>query len=361
MFCSSSSTRLLGHVLKHLTNTNRKKSTDILFQKKLRNAFQERKRRSLVARHSDAMDALVFSAAAWMFYDEHNHGVTAAVEADLEWDSPAQEETAAAAVMDGEVQELLKCWAAIDDPCMLAQSAEEATNLEQAMDALFATGPKHWQAMMAVVATKYSECLSFIRRAFYAAWPQLVDIHRLTPQVSTPVNNPSNPHMPERSSDKKSKDTRPSRQRKPCPDCLAEVCDMSKHKKSCKKTVVTRTLDVYMYFLAILLGTLRDYSDGYAELLFFLNTFVPQAPITVGALQLFLTAVYATNLLVIPHLYHEKARELAKTYAGDELRRNLRDWVYRDPLGVFFNNTHCALSFQYEVRKFLNPSGKSRE
>jgi hypothetical protein len=313
------------------------------------------------------MDALVFSAAAWMFYDEHKKGVTTAVGADLEWDSPAQEEAADADVMAWEVQGLLEDWEAIDNPCKLAHSLEQATLLEQSMDALFKTGPKHWQAMMDVVATKHSECLSFIRHAYCKAWPQLVEIHSRTPQVSTPVNNPTT-----NATGRPSTSSNPL-PRKECPDCKKQVADLRDHKKYCKKAVFTRTIDVFMYFLAILLGISR--SNDFADLLVFLNTFVPQGhPLSYKAIETFLAALYATHLLVTPHLYDDMAKKLAKTDVGDVLRQKLRDWVYRDPLGVFFTNTHCAIAFQYEVRprvvervpvslcpEFLNPSGKSRE
>ncbi len=224
---------------------------------------------------------------------------------------------------------------------------------------------------MALVATKHSECLSFIRLAFRQAWPQLAEIHRRTPLVSTPVVNPGN-----KSTDQPSTSSKPEYAKKTCPDCQKTISDMWSHKKYCKKAVLTRTIDVYMYFLAILLGILRSADEGkrHAELLVFFSTFVPQAPLTESTLALFLAALYATNLLLIPHLYDAKARELAKTCAGDVLQQRLRDWVYRDPLGVFFTDTHCALSFQHEVRprvvervpvsrrpEFLKPSGKSRE
>ena len=141
-----------------------------------------------------------------------------------------------------------------------------------------------------------------------------------------------------------------------------------------------------MYFLAILLGISR--ADDCAELLVFLNTLVLQDyPLVYAStfkFSKFLTALYATSLLVGPLacMYDRMGRNLAGQF-GD-WRQRLRDWVQLDPEGVFFNNTHCAprltfwANFWHPARgqvrprvverlpvllcpEFLNPSGKSRE
>jgi hypothetical protein len=118
------------------------------------------------------------------------------------------------------------------------------------MTAAFAGAPPLFQAMLAKVKTdeEFSQIRDGVREALFSNWPLLCQIHAL-------IFDASQPKYP-RQRPKTTTSTDPRSVRVECGKCPAMISErkVDEHRARCNGPT---TIDVFMYFLACLLGIMR--------------------------------------------------------------------------------------------------------
>jgi hypothetical protein len=120
------------------------------------------------------------------------------------------------------------------------------------MKAVFAKAPPLFQAMLAKVMTddEFSQISDWVCVALFANWPHLLEIHARIFDVS----QPKNPRL--RNTSEETTSTDPRHVRENCGKCPGMISRkrVEQHRAKCNGPT---TIDVFMYFLACLLGIER--------------------------------------------------------------------------------------------------------
>jgi hypothetical protein len=121
------------------------------------------------------------------------------------------------------------------------------------MQAVFAKAPPLFQAMLAKVMTddEFSQIRDWVCEALFANWPHLLEIHARIFDVSQPQ------YRRFRGTTEETTSTDPRLVREECGKCDAMISrkHVEQHRAKCKGPT---TIDVFMYFLACLLGIARN-------------------------------------------------------------------------------------------------------
>ena len=133
------------------------------------------------------------------------------------------------------------------ESCAAAEQDRQAE-----MKAVFAKAPPLFQAMLAKVMTddEFSQIRDWVCEALFANWPHLLEIHARIFDVS----QPQYPRF--RGTTEETTSTDPRLARVACGKCNAMISQkrVKQHRAKCKGPT---TIDVFMYFLACLLGIER--------------------------------------------------------------------------------------------------------
>jgi hypothetical protein len=134
-----------------------------------------------------------------------------------------------------------------------AADAVEKQRLRDEMDATIRTGPKFFVTMYDALTTdgKFGGIVDRVRLALFSNWGLLGRIHSATGEASEPKYPKSRA-----SSKETAEPTQPRYARVACGTCPAFVQqqNIERHRAQCKGSTV---VDIYMYFLAILMGIPR--------------------------------------------------------------------------------------------------------
>jgi hypothetical protein len=133
------------------------------------------------------------------------------------------------------------------ESCAAAEQDRQAE-----MKAVFAKAPPLFQAMLAKVMTddEFSQIRDWVCEALFANWPHLLEIHARIFDVS----QPKYPRL--RNTSDATTSTHPRCVKEKCGKCPAMITknNIVAHRENCKGPT---TIDVFMYFLACLLGIER--------------------------------------------------------------------------------------------------------
>jgi hypothetical protein len=139
------------------------------------------------------------------------------------------------------------------DEFQVDADAAEAQGRRDEMDATIRTGPKFFVTMYNTLTTdgKFGRIVDRVRQALFFNWERLGSIHLAT----GPASEPKYPNS-RASSKETAEPTRASKARVKCDRCPASVQqhNFDAHRRQCKGSTV---VDIYMYFLAILMGIPR--------------------------------------------------------------------------------------------------------
>jgi len=232
------------------------------------------------------------------------------------------------------------------------------------MQAVFAKAPPLFQAMLAKVMTddEFSQIRDWVCEALFANWPHLLEIHARIFDVSQPK------YLKFRGTTEESTSTHPGCVREACGKCPAMISkrNVGPHRAKCKGP---STIDVFMYFLACLLGIERTVprrvgstAEAHQPMADFLTTFVPgyqngahfvpQDTITNRALRTWLSALYGSGLAEEPVALDRESDRLRTDdeLSGEDLQHAILDYVQRDSR-VILQNIHDEPGFWAAVER----------
>jgi hypothetical protein len=186
----------------------------------------------------------------------------------------------------------------------------------------------------------YVTCVDPVRQAFFSNWHMLLEIHQLLHAISEPVLN------------KRGGKAGAGDFECVCKSRFSSQHSMNKHKSRgrCNGAPVTTVLDIFMYFLAYLLGI--HYQNTNLKLVEFLSHYVEQGHVSHDLIAAFVAAAIATGKVAKQKLYGSKLNVLMSNTgkrAGD-LIHEMREWVFLD-VTIFFTGKHNETAFWTAVRR----------
>jgi hypothetical protein len=243
-----------------------------------------------------------------------------------------------------------------------SDAAAEQERLAE-MKAAFEGAPPLFQAMLAKVMTdeEFSQIRDWVCKALFANWPLLCQIHEEIFDASQPK------YRRLRNISDATTSTHHSCVKVACGKCPAMIskAKVDQHRANCKGPT---TIDVFMYFLACLLGIERaipavvsaSRKTNYSPMTNFLSTFVPgyqngvhfvpQDTITNDAFKTWLTELYGAGCQEPVALDREVQRLRRDDGLSDKaLQHAIQEYVAQDDR-VILQNIHDEPGFWAAVR-----------
>jgi hypothetical protein len=273
------------------------------------------------------------------------------------------------------------------DPFQVEADAAKEQEEIAAMEATIRSGPpvfvRMWEALTTNV--RFSKIfVDRVRLAIFLRWDLLGRIHSAMGKAA----EPKYPFLKDSHRTETSTSNEPRNQKVKCDKCPAYVSQrfIDDHRANCKGSTV---VDIYMYFLAILLGisrcvrlscvcsiarscarlasalarscmcvcACRNHKEDNSLILFLTNfvegcNFTPQGTVTAGYFETWLTELYKTGIIVKGAMfkYDVKNKELQRAGKDKDAVQEALQKYALDDTDVFFTNKHEDPEFRPAVR-----------
>jgi hypothetical protein len=229
-------------------------------------------------------------------------------------------------------------------------AAERQARLAE-IAAIIATGPDHFYAIVQKLRTdpKYRDLMPEIEAIIVRYWGELSTIHGKLDEVSRPVT-----FRGERATA-----TEPGPGLTQCTEhkgvqgCGRYYAKIRNHRNTCKGdpgATKTSVIDIFLYFLAFLLGFWREGQRDFSTVITFLCGYVVQGPLTDKAMRKFLQLLYATGLAESPISLSVMIANLrTRLIDADAIQQRIGQSAREDP-GCFFTGKPSRSVFWDKVR-----------
>ena len=263
----------------------------------------------------------------------------------LEWTEHAEE------VLDALEDAFLKN--ACNDRHEKAMDAAERQARLAEIAAIIATGPEHFYAIVQKLRTdpKYRDHMPEIEAIIVRYWGELSKIHDDLADVSRPVTF--------RGEHGRKPATEPGPGLTQCTahngvqGCGRYFAAIRNHRPTCKgppDATKTSVIDIFLYFLAFLLGFWREGERDFGELIRFLCGYVVQGPLTDYTMRNFLQKLYATGHAESPVALGIMIKNLrTRLIDADDIQQRIGEGAREDP-GCFFTGKPTRADFWEKVR-----------
>jgi hypothetical protein len=262
----------------------------------------------------------------------------------LEWTEVEQQ------VLDELEDEFLK-YSCGDRHEKAMDAAERQARLAE-IAAIIATGPEHFYAIVQKLRLdpKYSAHMPEIEAIIVRYWGELSTIHDELDDVSKPVTL--------RGKGGKQPATEPGPGLTQCTDHSGvQGCGryytyaaIRMHRPTCKgppDATNTSVIDIFLYFLAFLLGIWREGEANFGELIKFLCGYVVQGPLTNKTMIKFLKRLYATGRAQYPISLGVMIGNLrTQLIDADVIQQRIGQSARDDPDGFFTGRATRAVFWQ---------------
>ena len=231
-------------------------------------------------------------------------------------------------------------------------AAERQARLAE-IAAIIATGPDHFNAIVQKLRMdpKYRDLMPEIEAIIVRYWGELSKIHDDLADVSRPVTF--------RGKGGKQPATEPGPGLTQCTahngvqGCGRYYADLRHHRPTCKgppDATNTSVFDIFLYFLAFLLGFWREGTRDFGAMITFLCGYVVQGPLTDKTIRKFLQMLYATGRAEIPIALGHMVKDLrTRLIDPDVIQQRIGQSAREDP-GCFFTGKPARAVFWEKVR-----------
>ncbi len=263
----------------------------------------------------------------------------------LEWTEHEQQ------ILDDEEDAFLKN--ACNDRHEKAMDAAERQARLAEIAATIATGPDHFYAIVQKLRMdpKYRDLMPEIEAIIVRYWGELSKIHDELADVSRPVTLRGKPGAKTA--------TEPGPGLTQCTahnglqGCGSYYSNIRNHRRTCNgppDATNTSVIDIFLYFLAFLLGFWREVERDFGEVIKFLCGYVVQGPLTDKTMRNFLQKLYATGRAESPIALGVMVANLrTRLIDADDIQKRIGQSARQDP-GCFFTGKPSRAVFWAKVR-----------
>jgi hypothetical protein len=230
-------------------------------------------------------------------------------------------------------------------------AAERQARLAQ-IAAIIATGPDHFYAIVQKLRMdpKYRDHMPEIEAIIVRYWGELSTIHVELADVSRPVAFRGETNKTA---------TEPGPGLTQCTahngvqGCGRYYGNIRQHRTTCKGppgATKTSVIDIFLYFLAFLLGFWREGQRDFGTVITFLCGYVVQGPLTDKTMRNFLQKLYATGRAESPNSLGMMIKDLrTRLIDADVIQQRIGECARADP-GCFFTGKPTRAVFWQKVR-----------
>ena len=263
----------------------------------------------------------------------------------LQWSERAEE------ILD-EIEDAFLKYACNDRHEKAMDAAERQARLAE-IAAIIATGPDHFNAIVQKLRMdpKYRDLMPEIEAIIVRYWGELSKIHDDLADVSRPVTF--------RGECGKQPATEPGPGLTQCTahngvqGCGRYYANIRVHRTRCNgppDATNTSVFDIFLYFLAFLLGFWREGTRDFGAMITFLCGYVVQGPLTDKTIRKFLQLLNATGRTQIPYALGHMVKDLrTRLIDADAIQQRIGECARADP-GCFFTGKPARAVFWEKVR-----------